>query len=165
MKSRLLALVAAFVLIAPVAAQAASGSEVKEFLRSTVQRAEARVAKAGVRLTGAQVKVRAQVGVDGRLGNPYVIRSSGSKSTDVAVEAALRRMPVYAPPSLTGRSLTLTLGRGGLAQLDPPSQNGPPTGTRIGPPKPRPVPPLILRPDAGYLPSFVSSSPASGEPV
>jgi hypothetical protein len=83
----------------------------------------------------------------------------------MAVEVALRRMPLYAPAGLTGRSVTLTLGKGGFAQLDPPSQDGPRTGTRIGPPKPRAVPPLILRPDAGYLPSFVSSSPTEGAPV
>jgi hypothetical protein len=154
---------AAVMLMAP-AAHAAPSPEVTEFLRKTAARAEARVAAAGVRLAGGSLKVRAQVGVDGRLGNPYVVRSSGSRSTDTAVESALRWMPVYAPAGLTGRSVTLTLGNGSLAQLDPPPQNGPPTGTRIGPPKPRGGPPLILRPDAAYLPSMVSSSPIRGEP-
>lgn len=68
-------------------------------------------------------------------------------------------------PGLTGRTLTLTVGKGGLVQLDPPSQDRAPTGTRIGPPKPRGAPPLILRPDAGYIPNIVSSSPVVGEPV
>ena len=159
---RLLAIVAAFLLIAP-SAHASAKSDVRQFLSTTAGRAEARVAAAGVRLVGTSVQVRAQVGVDGRLGNPYVIRSSGSRATDMAVEVALRRMPLYAPARLTGRSVTLTLGRGSLAQLDPP--NGPRTGSRIGPPRARPVPPLILRPDAGYLPSFVSASPGEGAPT
>jgi TonB family protein len=162
-KSYLWAMVAAVIMMIAPAAYAAPNAEVREFLRTMAARAEARVAAAGVRLTGTSVKVRAQVGVDGRLGNPAVVRSSGSRSTDAAVEVALRRMPVYAPAGLTGRSVTLTLGRGGLAQLDPPSQDRAPTGTRIAPPKPRAGPPLILRPDAGYLPSMVSSSPGYRE--
>lgn len=163
MSTRLLALVAALALVAP-AAYARASNEVHDFLRTMALRAEARVSAAGVRLDATTVKVRAQVGVDGRLSGPYVVKSSGSQSTDAAVEAALRRMPVYAPAGLAGRSITLTLGRGRLAQIDPQAPNIPRTGTRIAPPKTRPAPPLILRPDSGYLPSTLSSSPGYGTP-
>ncbi len=80
MSMRLSALIAAFLLVAP-AAYARSSDDIHNFLRTMAARAEARVSAAGIRLDATTVKVRAHVGVDGRLTGPYVIKSSGSTST------------------------------------------------------------------------------------
>ena len=106
----LLSLTAAgFLLAAP--SQAAPAPEVRQFLDHSGQKANARLVKAGVSLAGQTADVRATVGSDGRLMGLRVVRSSGSRDTDAAIEKALNRLRVEAPPALlAGAQVTLAVG-------------------------------------------------------
>jgi outer membrane biosynthesis protein TonB len=83
--------------------------------------AEAQLASAGVDLRGQTVAVRGLVGDDG-LRSLRVIRSSGSREVDYAVEQALKKVSVAGtPPLLAGAKITLGLGRGeGIVQAKAP---------------------------------------------
>ena len=108
----LLSLTAAgFLLSEP--ARAATAPEVRQFLDHSGQKANARLVKAGVSLAGQSADVRATVGGDGRLMGLRVVRSSGSRDTDAAIEKALNRLQVEAPPALlSGAQITLPVGGG-----------------------------------------------------
>lgn len=112
----LLSLTAAgFLLSEP--SHAATAPEVRQFLDHSGQTANARLAKAGVSLAGQSAEVRATVGGDGRLMGLRVVRSSGSRDTDAAIEKALNRLQVEAPPALlSGAQITLPVG-GGTASV------------------------------------------------
>jgi len=109
MKSLLVAGVGAL-LLAGSAAQAAT-SPVQQFAGRAEAQALVKLSTAGVNLDGHPVAVRAVVDGDGRLNGVHVVRSSGSRDTDAAVEAALKKMVVAdTPPALVGGAITLTLG-------------------------------------------------------
>ena len=119
MKSHLLPFVAAAVLVAVPAANAhaAPPVEVRAYLDEAVAKADARLAEAGVDLSGQSVMVRATVSSDGRLNGLSIAETTGSRDTDAAVEAALKRLRVGpAPAQLAGRGVTLTLGSGAIVQ-------------------------------------------------
>ena len=62
-------------------------------------------------LRGQSVSVRAKVDLDGRLTGMEVVRSSGSRDTDVAVETVLKKVVVKDPLfGLTDGAVTLTVG-------------------------------------------------------
>ncbi|HEY8573164.1 TonB family protein [Phenylobacterium sp.] len=119
MKSHLISLVAAAVLaVAPFAtAHAAPPAEVQDFLGHAAASADAKLAAAGVNLAGQPVKVRATVGSDGRLSGLSIAESTGSRDTDAAVEAALKRLAVGpVPAQVAGRKVMLTLGQAPIVQ-------------------------------------------------
>ena len=119
MKSHIFPFVAAAVLVAVPAANAhaAPPVEVRQFLDQAAARAEAKLAHAGVRLDGQAVKVRATIGSDGRLNGLTVAESTGSRDSDAAVEAALKRLPIGAAPAqLAGRGVLLSLGQPTIVQ-------------------------------------------------
>ncbi|HEY8004026.1 MAG TPA: hypothetical protein VIE16_07350 [Phenylobacterium sp.] len=116
MKTLLLAGAGAL-LLAASAAQAAP-TELQRFQDQAVAQAQAKLGAAGVDLKGQPIQVRATVGSDGHIYSAHVIGSTGSHDTDVAVEAAVKKVVVAdAPPLLSGNSVVLTLGAGsgGLA--------------------------------------------------
>jgi len=107
MKSLLLA---SALLLAASAVQAAP-SALQRFQNQAEAQASASLAAAGVDLKGQPVEIRATVGGDGRLNGPHVLRSTGSRDTDAAIEAAVKKVSVAdAPPVLAGNSVVLTLG-------------------------------------------------------
>jgi hypothetical protein len=111
MRTLLLSLSAAGLLLAAAATHAATAPEVRRFLEDGRVAADARLTKAGVALAGRTADVRAVVGSDGRLMGLHVVRSSGSLETDAAIEKALNRMRVDGAPALLGGAqVTLSLG-------------------------------------------------------
>lgn len=119
MKAQLLMLSAAGLLFAASASHAAP-SELQQYLDRAHAQADHQLAVASVPLTGP-VTVRAYVGGDGRLNNVHVIRSSGSRDTDFAVEQALKRLEVAgAPTPLVGAAIKLTLGEAPIVQAKAP---------------------------------------------
>ena len=119
MKSHLLPLVAAAVLVAVPAATAyaAPPAEVRQFLDTAAAKADARLADAGVLPSGQALKVRATVGSDGRIAGLSVVESSGSRDTDAAVKDALKRLAVGpVPTQVAGRAVILTLGKDAIVQ-------------------------------------------------
>jgi TonB family protein len=107
MKSLLLA---GALLLAASAVQAAP-SALQRFQTQAEAQASASLAAAGVDLKGQPVEIRATVGGDGRLNGAHVLRSTGSRDTDAAIEAAVKKVSVAdAPPVLAGNSVVLTLG-------------------------------------------------------
>lgn len=119
MKAQLLMLSAAGLLFAASASHAAP-SELQRYLDRAHAQADHDLAAASVPLN-APVTVRAYVGGDGRLNNVHVVRSSGSRDTDYAVERALKRLAVAGAPSpLVGSAIKLTLGEGPIVQAKAP---------------------------------------------
>lgn len=119
MKTQLISIAAAALLVGLPAAQAhaAPNAEVREFLSGAAAKADAQLAASGVHLDGTAVKVRAAIGSDGRLNGLSVVETSGSRDTDAAVEASLKRLPVgYVPPAVAGRNVILTLGQPAIVQ-------------------------------------------------
>lgn len=109
MKTLLVAGAGALLLVA-TAAQAAT-SPVQQFAGRAEAQALVKLNAAGVNLDGRSVAVRATVDGDGRLNGVRVVRSSGSRDTDAAIEAALKRLTVAdMPPVLAGGAITLNLG-------------------------------------------------------
>lgn len=111
---------AAAVLLAASQARAASPE-----LQAYVERAEAKADQllraAGVDIEHQSVAVRATVAADGRLKGTQVVRSSGSRDTDHAVEEALRKIVVTdAPVGLIGGAVTLNLGRAPMLRAGTP---------------------------------------------
>jgi TonB family protein len=115
MKAQLLMLSAAGLLFAASASRAAP-SELQQYLDRAHAQADQTLAAASVPLPGP-VTVRAYVGGDGRLNNLHVVRSSGSRDTDYAVERALKRLAVAgAPTPLVGAAINLTLDGAPIVQ-------------------------------------------------
>jgi TonB family protein len=110
MQAQLLMLSAAGLLLASTA-HAAPSAEVRRFIDQTEAAADARLAERGVDLQGRTAAVRVTVGGDGRLYGVQVVRSTGSRETDDAIEDALRKLRVKdAPAMLSGAQVTLPLG-------------------------------------------------------
>jgi len=106
----LLVAAAGALLLAGSAAQATTSS-VQQFAGRAEAQALVRLNAAGVDLNGHSVAVRATVDGDGHLNGVRVVRSSGSRDTDAAIEAALKKLPVAdAPTALIGGAITFTLG-------------------------------------------------------
>jgi TonB family protein len=115
MKTLLLAGAGAL-LLAATAAQAGP-TELQRFQGQAEAQAQAKLGAAGVDLKGQPVEIRATVGGDGRLNGPHVVRSTGSRDTDAAVEAAVKKVSVAdAPAALAGNTIVLTLGAGAGGQ-------------------------------------------------
>jgi outer membrane biosynthesis protein TonB len=119
MKAQLLMLSAAGLLFAASASHAAP-SELQQYLDRAHAQADRTLAAASVPLPGP-VTVKAYVGGDGRLNNVHVIRTSGSRDADFAVEQALKRLAVAdAPAPLVGATIKLTLGDAPIVQAKAP---------------------------------------------
>lgn len=119
MKAQLLMLSAAGLLFAASASHAAP-SELQQYLDRAHAQADQKLAAASVPLN-APVTVKAYIGGDGRLSNVHVIRSSGSRDTDFAVEQALKRLAVANTPApLVGAAINLTFGDAPIVQAKAP---------------------------------------------
>jgi TonB family protein len=114
MKTQLLALGAATLLaLSSTAALASPDAQVQAFLKKVETQADGRLAAAGVDLTGRSVAVKATLDSQGLLYGVHVVRSSGSRDADYAVEQALHRLRVNdAPAQLAGADLTLVIDHG-----------------------------------------------------
>lgn len=110
MKTQLLLLTAVGLLFTASVSPAAA-SEVQDYAQRAQARADSLLRDSGVDLAGQSVTVRATVRSDGHLSGVSVVRSSGSRDTDHAVETVLRKVVVSdAPLGLLGGAVTLTLG-------------------------------------------------------
>ena len=97
-------------LLAGSAAQATTTTEQQKADRTEAQTHD-RLNAAGVDLNGHSVAVRATVDGDGHLNGVRVVRSSGSRDTDAAIESAFKKQPVAdAPTALIVGAITFTLG-------------------------------------------------------
>lgn len=113
MKAQLLMLGAAAFLAASAPALALD-REVQSFVDHAQAAADAKLASAGVAPTG-DTEVRGTISADGLITGLHVVRSSGSRDNDYAVERALKRLNVGEPPTgLIGAKLTLELAPAGL---------------------------------------------------
>jgi hypothetical protein len=117
MKTHLLGLSAAALLLAATAAQARPDPVIQAFLAQAQSKAEADVAAAGVDLSARTVRVRAEIGSEGRLAGVRVLDSTGSGETDFNLARAVQHVRLTdVPPGLIGANLTLVLGHAGLVQ-------------------------------------------------
>lgn len=114
MKTQLLALGAAGLLaLSASVAHASPDAQVQSFLKKVEAQADGRLAAAGVDLAGRTVTVKATVDAEGFLYGVHVVRSSGSRDADYAVEQALHRLRVNdAPAQLAGADVTFVLDHG-----------------------------------------------------
>jgi TonB family protein len=114
MKTQLLAMgAAALVALSSTAALASPDAQVQTFLKKVEAQADGRLAAAGVDLTGRTVTVKATVDAEGLLYGVHVVRSSGSRDADYAVEQALHRLRVNdAPTQLAGADVTFVIDHG-----------------------------------------------------
>jgi TonB family protein len=114
MKTQLLALGAAgFLALSATLAQASPDAQVQSFLKKVEAQADGRLAAAGVDLTGRTVTVKATVDSEGLLYGVHVVRSSGSRDADFAVEQALHRLRVNdTPTELAGADVTFVIDHG-----------------------------------------------------
>jgi TonB family protein len=121
MKAQLLMLSAVGLLVAASSSHAATAPELQAFLDRAQAQAENRLDVAGVDLKGQPVAVRGSVDSEGKLRAIHVVRSTGSRDTDFAVEKALKRMSVAnVPPLLVGGEVTLALGGPPIVQAKAP---------------------------------------------
>lgn len=75
------------------------------------------LADAGIEATTQPISVLARIDPDGKVTWVNVLKSSGSRTTDWAVEAVLRRVILAHPPvGLTDGSVTLNVGDPGAVQ-------------------------------------------------
>lgn len=110
MKAQFLRLSAAGFLLAS-ATSFATASELQPVPRRTQVEADRLLSAAGVDAQAQPVSVRARIDPDGRVTGVDVLRSSGSRQTDRAVETVLKRVIRADPPlGLTDGAVTLNVG-------------------------------------------------------
>ena len=110
MNTQLLALAAAALLSAASISRAAP-SELQRYTDRAEARAQVLLHASGLDFATQSVSVRATVNPDGRLGPTQVLRSSGSRADDLAVETVLRKIVMANPPlGLTDGAVTLNVG-------------------------------------------------------
>jgi TonB family protein len=113
MKTQLLGLSAAALLLAAASPSAATPSESRLYADRIEAKAEALLRASGIDLQGPAVSVRAEVRPDGRLTDVRVVRTSGSPDLDRAVAEVLRKALVAdAPVGLLDGAVTLNVGQG-----------------------------------------------------
>jgi outer membrane biosynthesis protein TonB len=108
-------LVAAGVTLAAGGAQASSEGQVQTLLDRARTQAEQTLDRAGVDMEGRTLTVRFYLDSSGRLKAPTLVRSSGSRTLDIAVESALHDLVVAVPNNMIGAQLTLRVGHRGDA--------------------------------------------------
>jgi hypothetical protein len=120
MMTRILLLSAAGLLFTASASLAAP-SELQHYTDRAQAKAQALLSTTGLDFKAQPVSVRATVNPDGRLNGMQVVRSSGSRDTDLAVETVLRKIVVTDPPlGLTGGAVTLNVSAAPLVQAKAP---------------------------------------------
>ena len=108
MNTNLLVLSAAGLLLATGGVRAEPNVIDRAYLATVAAQADARLANSGVQLPGV-LKVTGEL--SGQRLSGVRFKSTGDFATDHAVDQVLRRMPIaQAPPELSGRTVTLTLG-------------------------------------------------------
>ena len=113
MKTNLLVLSAAALLLATGGAHADPNAIDRAYLASVARQADGRLADASVQLAGP---LRITGELSGERLSGVRFKSTGNLATDDAVARALRRMPIaQVPPELSGRTVTLMLGPAALA--------------------------------------------------
>jgi outer membrane biosynthesis protein TonB len=113
MKTQLLALSAAALLLAATVAAADPISESSHYASRVEPKVERLLRDAGIGPETPPVSVRATVAPDGHLTGLTIVRSSGSPQTDGAVSRILRQVLVsQAPVGLFDGAVTLNVGTG-----------------------------------------------------
>ena len=113
MKTQLLALSAAALLLAATIAVADPISESRQYASRVEPKVERLLREAGIGPETQPVTVRATVAPDGHLTGLTVVRSSGSPQTDRVVSQILRQVLVsQAPVGLFDGAVTLNVGAG-----------------------------------------------------
>ena len=109
MKTQAFLLTAAALVLAASATWAAP-SELQRYADRAKVDAQSLLRGARLDLKGQSVSVRAKVDVDGRLTGMQVVRSSGSRDADIAVEAVLKKVVAREPLfGLTDGAVLLTV--------------------------------------------------------
>jgi TonB family protein len=91
----------------------AMASELQPTPRPAQAEADRLLADAGIDGATQPISVRARIDPAGKVTGVNVLKSSGSRTTDWAVEAVLRRVILAHPPlGLTDGSVTLNVGPG-----------------------------------------------------
>jgi TonB family protein len=112
MKTQILALSAAALMLAATAA-AAAPAESEQYANRVLPKAESLLSAAGIGGQNQPVSVRANVSPDGHVTGLRVLRSSGSPDTDRAVAGVLRKvLAADAPVGLLDGAVTLNVGQG-----------------------------------------------------
>ena len=120
MKTQILALSAAGLVFAASASHAAP-SELQRYAEQAQAKAHVLLSATGLDFTARSVSVRASIDPDGRLGKLQVVRSSGSRDTDLAVEAVLKKVVASnAPLQLTDGAVTLNVTGAPIVQAKAP---------------------------------------------
>jgi TonB family protein len=109
MKTQVFLLTAAALVLA-AAPTWADPSETQRYADRAKTDAQSLLRATRLDLKGQSVSVRAKVDLDGHLTGMQVVRSSGSRDTDVAVETVLKKVVVKDPLfGLTDGAVTLTV--------------------------------------------------------
>ncbi|WP_374469255.1 hypothetical protein [Phenylobacterium sp.] len=120
MRTKLLVLGVASLLLSVEGVRAAPAAFHQAYVASVSAQADAKLANSGVILPDGMVKVRGVLSGD-RLQNVHLAESTGDLAADRAVEQALRRLKVApVPAELAGRQVTLTLGAQPIVQARTP---------------------------------------------
>lgn len=116
MKADWMSLGLALLMLAAATSFAVAG-ELQPTPRQAQVQADRLLADAGVDATAQPVSVRARIAPDGKVTGVQVLKSSGSRTTDWAVEAVLRRVVLAHPPlGLSDGAVTLNVGYPGAVQ-------------------------------------------------
>jgi TonB family protein len=113
MKTQILALSAAALMLAATAAAATPAESDQYAANRLLPKAESLLSAAGIGAQNQPVSVRATVSPDGHVTGLQVLRSSGSPDTDRAVAGVLRKvLAADAPVGLLDGAVTLNVGQG-----------------------------------------------------
>ena len=120
MKTRILMLGAAGLLFAASASLAAP-TELQRYSDQARAKAQSLLDATGLDLKSQSVSVRATIDPWGRLYDMRVVRSSGSRETDLAVETVLKKVvATSAPLELTDGAVTMTVGEAPIVEAKAP---------------------------------------------
>ena len=114
MKTQVIGMLAAGLLLSAGAAQAAVDRDVQAFVDRAQAQVRAKVSDCGADLTRGQVKITAYIWSDGRLTGIHVETPDGLRASEAAITAAVRKVRLDdVPTGLSGAKLTFFLGHGG----------------------------------------------------
>jgi len=121
MKTPVFSLFITGLILAASVAHAAQPSELQGYTDRAQAHAQRLLSTAGLDGRTVSVSIRATVDPDGRLSGVQVMRSSGSRSIDIAAETVLRKMIATDPPvGLTDGVVILKVSEAPIAQAKAP---------------------------------------------
>ncbi len=117
MKTQVFPLLITGLILAASVAHAGQPSELQSYTDRAQTHAQRLLSTAGLDGRTGSVSVRATVDPDGRLSGIQVMRSSGSRSVDIAAETVLRKVIAADPPlGLTDGAVTLNVSEAPIVQ-------------------------------------------------